>query len=157
MTLIGDFVLTSLGRLTPHSQRENQYTFFTGETGDMCSSRVIIVPTSLGRKNFYQTSETFIGEILDWVFISCKLRKEEKWTKTWLGTLESQTQYSENILSKPSPGKQKLLKTTGVRPFLGSPLLFFSCIIKSKVKANCKLFLKINFFIYSFRFENYYQ
>ena len=27
---------------------------------------------------------------------------------------------------KTFPGETKLLKTTGVRPFLGSPLLFFS-------------------------------
>ena len=54
-------------------------------------------------------------------------------------------------------GETKLPKITGVRPFLGSPLLFSSWIKKSKVKVSFKFFLKNNFVIKSFFFENYYQ
>ena len=44
--LTGEFKPTSLGRLTPYLQRENHNTFFTSETKDLRSSRVIMVPTS---------------------------------------------------------------------------------------------------------------
>ena len=55
--------------------------------------------------------------------------------------------YTTKHLGKNFSGKQNFLKATGVRPFLGSPLLLSYCVTNFKVTVNCKFFLKINFFI----------
>ena len=55
--------------------------------------------------------------------------------------------YQWKRLEKTFPRETKLSKITGVRPFMGSTLLFSSRITKFKVKVSCKFFLKNNFVI----------